>query len=523
MREYKYSWDGPNKIPLTIQGRAVELKGVQDPAKPSSWKAHLIRLAFVTTSIEAGSYVQAIRPIPFRSNFMNVPEYLAEEDTSTRSIESGFDLIFLQLNQKVFYDRAQGQFIALKDKMGIAAAKRLQAISGLLEEAYLRSRDGSDNPRNLLLAYETSYAGDRWIRSLEASVALSERKYAEAVKILSKALGEPGLGPPTPTRVGLSAMYAVSLTRLAREVQADPSTRAKATEYLSEARQILQTELQRAPTSGTEPALRWHLALVDVYLRSDEAAIKELSTLTIKNAEPLLVARAKNSVGYLMLLDGRLEEAEHWFIDSSSIAPELATPRINRGYVLLVKGRYTEAEAHLRSLLEGADRLPAERDRMLARLALALCLDAEKKTVAATAEYQSVLRDLRGVGVTEVDDTLGPAFVRLTLAKEVYLKNRDYYALEIWGAVTLGSSCQLLCTRSKESDSALFSEIRAEINQNAVWVFEVAEPRAALLQHRNGILSNILPRNDQPCRCAETRLDTTPKPRKVREVSQRVR
>ena len=159
---------------------------------------------------------------------------------------------------------------------------------------------------------------------------------------------------------------------------------------------------------------------------------------------------------------------------------------------------------------------------MLARLALALCLDAEKKTVAATAEYQSVLRDLRGVGVTEVDDTLGPAFVRLTLAKEVYLKNRGASALEIWGAVTLGSSCQLLCTRSKESDSALFSEIRAEINQNAVWV-SGAEPRAALLQHRNGILSNILPRNDQPCRCAETRLDTTPKPRKVREVSQRVR
>ena len=73
--------------------------------------------------------------------------------------------------------------------MGIAAAKRLQAISGLLEEAYLRSRDGFDNPRNLLLAYETSYAGDRWIRSLEASVALSERKYAEAVKIIESSRG----------------------------------------------------------------------------------------------------------------------------------------------------------------------------------------------------------------------------------------------------------------------------------------------------------------------------------------------
>jgi len=392
--------------------------------------------------------------------------------------------------------------------MGSAAAKRLRAISELLEEAYLRSSDISDKPRNLLLAYKTTYAGDPWIPALDASVALSERRYEDAVKILSEVIAGRNEGTAdTPSRASLTAMYAVSLTKWSRDLRAEASTREKASQCLSEARRALEKELQmpRGPGYASEAVLRWHLGLVEFYASSDENAIQELSKLQPGNAEPLLVARAKNAVGYLMLLEGRLDEADRWFSASSSLSPELANPRINRGYLLLVRGKTAEAEQHLRSLLEGPDQLPAERDRILARLALALALDAEKNPTAATVEYEAVLRSVRGVGATEVENDLRPALVRLILAKEVFLRNRDYYALEIWGAVMLGSSCRLLCAR-EDRGTPLFADIRTEINQNALWVFEVAPPRPELLQYRGGVLSDILPRIDQPCTCKQQSL-----------------
>jgi tetratricopeptide (TPR) repeat protein len=253
--------------------------------------------------------------------------------------------------------------------------------------------------------------------------------------------------------------------------------------------------------SDSEPAIRWHLALVDFYARSDESAIQQLLVLAGGHADVLLVARAKNSIGYLMLLDGRLAEAEKWFADSSSLSPELATPRINLGYLLLVEGKEEEAEHYLRRLLNGADKLPAERDRVLARLALGLSLDGERKYVEASGEYNSVLRDIRGVGAVEVAGSLAPALVRLRLAKEVYLRNRDYYATEVWGAVMLGSSCRLLCSARNGHESPLFAEIQADINQNVHWIFAVAAPRPELLQYRNGVLSSILPRVSEPCSC----------------------
>jgi tetratricopeptide (TPR) repeat protein len=498
------SWKGPKELQLSIAGRKRTLEGINDPtAKSDSWCAHIIHLAFLPIPIRVQSHVQTIRPFPFSSNQVSVPEYLAESNDQTELVELAFDRVFLQISQRIFHDRAQQKFIALRQQIGPASAKRLQDISELLEETYLSTRDGSEEPANLLLAYKTTYPGDPWIPALEASVALSERRYADATQILSDAIRlQKKLAEPTPTSASLSAMYAVSSTRLARELQANPSTRADAVRHLLDARQVLKDRLDTQSgvnTTDTLAALRWHIGLVDFYMRSDQEAMDELARVTPINAEPLLSARAKNAIGYIMLLNGRLDDADQLFDESSSLAPELPNPRINRGYVLLIRGKYQEAEIRLRTLLSGPDQISADRDRALARLALALSLDAQKKTSAATTEYESVLRGLRGLGLVEGEDKLRPALIRLKLAKEVYLENRDYYALEMWGAVLLGNSCRLISSNSRAPDTAPVAEIKAEINQNASWVFQVAAPRAELLQYDKGILSTILPRIEEPC------------------------
>ena len=247
-------------------------------------------------------------------------------------------------------------------------------------------------------------------------------------------------------------------------------------------------------------ALRWHLGVVEMYAGSDEQSIEELSKLgTMKGVDPLLAARAKNAIGYVMLLGGRLDDADQWFRQSSSVAPILPNPRINSGYVLLIKGQYHEAERHFRSLLTGRDVVSAARDRVLVRLALGLSLDSAGKVESATDEYDSVLRETRGTGAVEVEGALQPVLIRVRLAREVYLRNRDYYGLEVLGAVVLGSACELLCANSNRT--ALFAELKESINSDVRWIYAVAPPRPELLRHQSGLLKRILPRGEEPCGC----------------------
>ena len=224
------SWEGPNDLVLSIQGQEQLLKGIRNSGTTvASRQARQIYFAFVPLTVRTGSFVQKIQPLPFRANSVNIPEYLAESSKSTELVESDFDNVFLQVSQTVFHERAQKRLAALRDKMGPAAAKRLQAISDLLEESYLHTSDASDKPRNLLLAYKMAYAGDPWIPALDASVALSERRYADAVETLSKVISRRSeWAAVTPSRASLSAMYAVSLTRLACDLRAEAVTRAKA-------------------------------------------------------------------------------------------------------------------------------------------------------------------------------------------------------------------------------------------------------------------------------------------------------
>src|SRR5580704_12465769 len=98
-------WNGPNDLVVSIQGQQHLLKGIQSAGVPStSRQARLIRFAFVPLIVKAGSYVQTIRPLPLRSNPVNVPEFLAEASKETELVESDFDNVFLQLSQKVFHE-----------------------------------------------------------------------------------------------------------------------------------------------------------------------------------------------------------------------------------------------------------------------------------------------------------------------------------------------------------------------------------------------------------------------------------
>ena len=93
---------------LSIQDRELLLEGVQAKGmKSPSWQGYVLPLAFVPLTVKAGSYVQAIRPLPFRRNTVKIPEYLAESDANTEQLERDFSYVLLQMNQKAFHERAQ--------------------------------------------------------------------------------------------------------------------------------------------------------------------------------------------------------------------------------------------------------------------------------------------------------------------------------------------------------------------------------------------------------------------------------
>lgn len=234
-------------------------------------------------------------------------------------------------------------------------------------------------------------------------------EYSAAPATLAAVVREPRDRSTFPSAASLTAMYAVSLTKSARDLGSDPARKPEATEILSKAKDALENTLAQNRSvlnPVTTRALRWHLGIVEFYRGFDESSFDCLRAVTLINdADPVIIARAENAIGYLKLVNGRLDEANRSYVKAISLAPDLAVARVNRAYVLLIDGKYAEAIEYLRSLLDGPDALPAPRDKLSARLAIGLAFDMEGSREKATREYDAVLK-----GVKRDRFSRGPGF-----------------------------------------------------------------------------------------------------------------
>ena len=259
------------------------------------------------------------------------------------------------------------------------------------------------------------------------------------------------------------------------------------------------------------PAAGVFAGIARYYAREFDAAERELrSVLVLQGVAENVKARAANGIGYISFLKGNVVEANRILASAISLHPAMSIPRINQGYVLFSVGDWDRARHHYENLLQrpvGGELSP--RDTVLAQLGLAHALSQSSNsedTAKATRVLAEVLRKLRVNDYEYLnDEPLRRAFQLTSIARNVYLFNRDYYALEPVAVMCLAQACEHWCRIASddaiEAKSSDYLQLQSDLEWPIRTAVEATKQIPIVNREQPGFLASRRMLSENGCLC----------------------
>lgn len=380
--------------------------------------------------LRVGDFSQTVDFRPFVPLTYDVPEFaIFSTRGEYRHITRLLALAFYQLIENHFLSEARTRLATDEGKKYIDLA----AVRPIVELCF----NGIDVARSgdtLLGALHQNRRASPWIPLLQACLHYAHGEFGAAVVDLSAA---PKVSPP-PLRNTAVFFGAVNqlrdyILRSNRGDVIDPSLLESAIAGFREAAAMaesLDDPYFKEIARGSANIFR---GISFVYKHDNDAAF-EAFEVAAKSSYPEIQARSLSDLGYVALLRGSLADARTSFTRALEVDRKFPYARTNLGYLLLAEGRYDEAR-DLFIKLTNDDELRKEslRDVILSELAVAH-IEAEKGGVSAPnpAAYDAPLKEL---GIFDYVGTAPPLLrlvqIRLALADRIYMSH-DYYGLEMF-------------------------------------------------------------------------------------------
>jgi tetratricopeptide (TPR) repeat protein len=505
----RVEWLGPESLKLRIDGQERTINGVVNAEGRREYLFILPTWQSRTASVDAFQFTlapevlaQQIVSIPFYVTGGQQPEHL--------QIESALDLAIFQQTSREYIRRAEAYLHPLSEKDDDAVT-RLRLIKDVLRSSLIEAaRD--ELPLALLDHFGGRFPNDPWLPVLAGVVNIGQPREATVAP-----LNERQDTSRFPRAASRQFLRGVLLLRMSQQVPVPDRSTEGVLRTLDSAREAfarsveLSKEVDSAEYQSVAAAASQVFQGITLYYRGDmDASIETLSTaLKMTDAARPLRARAANGVGYISFLRGDFARADRMFRQSLMEDRGFSMAAINQGYLLLATGRYAASRQHFSRLLQPdrADELQP-RDAILAQLGLAHALDEiddNNEQVDSVQQYRQVLRKQRLATHEEIEDPqLARAYVYAAVGENVYLLNRDYYALEPFALAMFGLSCTTACT-ARTSGTILGSreQLLDRLAELVPMAKSVAERHAIVRDAQQGFLARSSSVSSGKCVCTD--------------------